>query len=158
MGRTTRRALVVAIVAVAALARPVRAEFLTGAVDYDRQTHRYVYTYTLDNRTGQGAINEPAAYGGYGALKAVGKDKGVTIVAVDGGCNGVKMVKNGIIGGDSQQYPLLMAADGVQQVVDFIKNGKKPTSIDSGEKLITDHPVPGVPSITTDEAAKLCWG
>jgi fructose transport system substrate-binding protein len=104
------------------------------------------------------AINEPAAYGGYGALKAAGKDKGVTIVAVDGGCNGVKMVKDGIIGGDSQQYPLLMAADGVQQVVDFIKNGKKPTSIDSGEKLITDHPVPGVPSITTDEAAQLCWG
>ena len=31
-------------------------------------------------------------------------------------------------------------------------------SIDSGEKLITDHPVPGVPSITTDEGMKLCWG
>jgi fructose transport system substrate-binding protein len=104
------------------------------------------------------AINEPAAYGGYAALKAAGKDKGVTIVAVDGGCNGVKMMKDGIIGGDSQQYPLLMAADGVQQVVDFVKSGKKPMSIDSGEKLITDHPVSGVPSITTDEAAKLCWG
>jgi fructose transport system substrate-binding protein len=51
-----------------------------------------------------------------------------------------------------------MAADGVQAVVDFVKSGKKPQSIDSGEKLITDHPVPGVPSITTDEAAKLCWG
>jgi fructose transport system substrate-binding protein len=104
------------------------------------------------------AINEPAAYGGYAALKAAGKDKGVTIVAVDGGCNGVKMMKDGIIGGDSQQYPLLMAADGVQQVVDFVKNGTKPASIDSGEKLITDHPVAGVPSITTDEAKKLCWG
>ena len=32
------------------------------------------------------AINEPAAYGGYAALKAAGKEKGVTIVAVDGGC------------------------------------------------------------------------
>jgi fructose transport system substrate-binding protein len=104
------------------------------------------------------AINEPAAYGGYLALKAAGKDKGVTIVAVDGGCNGVKFMKEGIIGGDSQQYPLLMAADGVQQVVDFIKVGKKPTSIDSGEKLITDHPVSGVISLTTDEAARLCWG
>ena len=104
------------------------------------------------------AINEPAAYGGYAALKAAGKDKGVTIVAVDGGCNGVKMMKDGIIGGDSQQYPLLMAADGVQEVVDFVKSGKKPASIDSGEKLITDHPVTGVPSVTTDEATKLCWG
>ena len=55
------------------------------------------------------AINEPAAYGGYAALKAAGKDKGVTIVAVDGGCNGVKMVKDGIIGGD---LAAISAADG----------------------------------------------
>ena len=67
-------------------------------------------------------------------------------------------MKDGIIGGNSQQYPLLMAADGVQEVVDFVKSGKKPASIDSGEKLITDHPVDGVPSITTDEGKKLCWG
>jgi fructose transport system substrate-binding protein len=104
------------------------------------------------------AINEPAAYGGYAALKAAGKEKGVTVVAVDGGCQGVKWVKEGIIGATSQQYPLLMAADGVQAVADFIKTGKKPTSIDTGEKLVTDHPVPGVPSITVDEGMKLCWG
>jgi fructose transport system substrate-binding protein len=104
------------------------------------------------------AINEPAAYGGYAALKAAGKEKGVTIVAVDGGCQGVKWVKEGIIGATSQQYPLLMAADGVQAIADFIKSGKKPTSIDTGEKLVTDHPVPGVPSISVDEGLKLCWG
>jgi fructose transport system substrate-binding protein len=104
------------------------------------------------------AINEPAAYGGYAALKAAGKEKGVTVVAVDGGCQGVKWVKEGIIGATSQQYPLLMAADGVQAIADFIKSGKKPTSIDTGEKLVTDHPVPGVPSISVDEGLKLCWG
>ncbi len=104
------------------------------------------------------AINEPAAYGGYAALKAAGKEKGVTIVAVDGGCQGVKWVKEGIIGATSQQYPLLMAADGVQAIDDYIKTGKKPTSIDTGEKLVTDHPVPGVPSISVDEGLKLCWG
>jgi len=104
------------------------------------------------------AINEPAAYGGYAALKAAGKEKDVTIVAVDGGCQGVKWVKEGIIGATSQQYPLLMAADGVQAVADFIKTGKKPTSMDTGEKLVTDHPVPGVPSISVDEGLKLCWG
>ena len=60
------------------------------------------------------AINEPAAYGGYAALKAAGKEKGVLFVAVDGGCQGVKWVKEGIIGATSQQYPLLMAADGVE--------------------------------------------
>lgn len=104
------------------------------------------------------AINEPAADGGYEALKAAGKEKGVLFVAVDGGCPGVKMVKEGIIGATAQQYPLLMAADGVEAVAEFIKSGKKPQSKDTGEKLVTDHPVPGVPSIDTTEGAKLCWG
>ena len=104
------------------------------------------------------AINEPAADGGYAALKAAGKEKGVLVVAVDGGCPGVKSVKEGVIGATSQQYPLLMAADGVQAVADFLKSGKKPVSIDSGEQLVTDHPVPGVKSIDTTEGAKLCWG
>ena len=104
------------------------------------------------------AINEPAADGGYEALKAAGKEKGVLFVAVDGGCPGVKMVKEGIIGATAQQYPLLMAADGVEAVAEFIKTGKKPQSKDTGEKLVTDHPVQGVPSIDTAEGAKLCWG
>jgi fructose transport system substrate-binding protein len=104
------------------------------------------------------AINEPAAYGGYAALKAAGKEKGVTFVGVDGGCQGVKWVKEGILSATSQQYPLLMAADGVQAVADYIKTKTKPTSIDTGEKLVTDHPAPGVPSITSDEAMKICWG
>ena len=104
------------------------------------------------------AINEPAAYGGYAALKAAGKEKGVLFVAVDGGCQGVKWVKEGILGATSQQYPLLMAADGVEAVAEYIKSGKKPESKDTGEKLVTDHPVSGVPSITSAEAMKICWG
>ena len=104
------------------------------------------------------AINEPAAYGGYAALKAAGKEKGVLFVAVDGGCPGIKCVKAGIIGATSQQYPLLMASEGVQAVAEFVKTGKKPVSIDTGEKLVTDHPRSGVPSIDMAEGAKLCWG
>jgi fructose transport system substrate-binding protein len=104
------------------------------------------------------AINEPAAYGGYAALKAAGKEKGVLIVAVDGGCQGVKYVQQGIIGATSQQYPLLMAADGVQAAISSGYCGKKPTSMDTGETLVTDHPVPGVPSISVEEGLKKCWG
>ena len=104
------------------------------------------------------AINEPAADGGYAALKAAGKEKGVLVVGVDGGCPGIKSVKDGVIGATSQQYPLLMASKGVEAVAEFIKSGKKPVSIDTGEQLVTDHPVPGVPSIDTTEGAKLCWG
>ena len=104
------------------------------------------------------AINEPSADGGYAALKAAGKEKGVVVVAVDGGCNGIKSVKEGVIGATSQQYPLLMASDGVEAIAEYIKSGKKPVSIDTGEKLVTDHPVPGVPSISVEEGMKLCWG
>ncbi len=104
------------------------------------------------------AINEPAAYGGYAALKAAGKQNGVLIVAVDGGCQGVKWVKEGIIGATSQQYPLLMASDGVEAIANYIKTGQKPVSKDTGEALVTDHPVPGVPSISVEEGLKKCWG
>ncbi len=104
------------------------------------------------------AINEPAAYGGMAALKAAGKDKGVIAVAIDGGCFAMPWLKDGTIAATTQQYPLLMAADGVEQVADYIKNGAKPHSIDSGEKLITNEPMPGVPSITVEEGLKLCWG
>ncbi len=103
-------------------------------------------------------INEPAAAGGYQALKAAGKTAGVTIVSVDGGCPGVRNVKAGVIGATSMQFPLLMASKGVEAVSEFIKSGKKPTDIDTGVKLITDHPVAGLPSITSEEGLKLCWG
>ena len=110
------------------------------------------------------AINEPAAAGGYAALKAAGKEKGVLVVAVDGGCAGVKSVKEGVIGATSQQYPLLMAAKGVEAIVEFAKSGKKPANtpgsdfFDTGATLITDKPASGVNSITTAEGAKICWG
>ncbi len=110
------------------------------------------------------AINEPAAAGGYEALKAEGKEKGVLVVAIDGGCPGVKNVKAGIIGATSQQYPLKMASLGLEAIVNFVKTGKKPEKTpgldftDTGATLITDHPVAGVPSINSEEGMKLCWG
>jgi fructose transport system substrate-binding protein len=109
-------------------------------------------------------INEPTAAGAWEALKAAGKEKDVVMVSVDGGCPGVKNVQAGVIGATSQQYPLLMAAMGVQAVVDYAKTGKKPQPtpgkkfFDTGVSLVTDHPVPGVPSISTAEGLKKCWG
>jgi len=109
-------------------------------------------------------INEPAAAGAYQALKAVGKDRDVLLVSVDGGCPGVKNVKAGVIGATSMQFPLLMAAKGVQAVVEFAKSGKKPQPtpglnfFDTGVTLITDKPVPGLPSIGSDQALGKCWG
>jgi fructose transport system substrate-binding protein len=110
-------------------------------------------------------INEPTAAGAWEALKAAGKDDGsVLVVSVDGGCPGVRNVKAGVIGATSMQFPLKMAALGVQAVVDFTKTGKKPEPtpglkfLDTGVLLITDKPVPGLDSVTTDEGLKKCWG
>ena len=104
-------------------------------------------------------INEPAAAGAFNALKKAGKDKGVTIVSVDGGCEGVKNVGAGVIAATSQQYPLKMAAMGVAAGVEYAKTGKKPSGYtDTGVTLIAAKPLPGVPSTDVKTGTELCWG
>jgi fructose transport system substrate-binding protein len=109
-------------------------------------------------------INEPAAAGAYQAIKAAGKENDVTIVSIDGGCPGVENVKSGIIGATSQQYPLKMAQEGVQAVVDYANDGTKPKAdsgqdfINTGVTLITDQPVSGVDSKDTTYGLDNCWG
>ena len=109
-------------------------------------------------------INEPAAEGAYQALKAAGKEAGVLIVSVDGGCPGIASVKSGVIGATSQQYPLLMAAKGIEAIVAFAKDGTKPaaseglTFFNTGVNLVTDKPAEGVPSIDSTKGTELCWG
>jgi fructose transport system substrate-binding protein len=104
-------------------------------------------------------INEPAAAGAYKALKTAGKDKGVLIVSVDGGCQGVKDVAAGHIAATSQQYPLRMAAMGVDAGVEYAKTGKKPSGYtDTGVTLIAAKQVAGVESKDTKVGTDLCWG
>ncbi|MEW9806886.1 sugar ABC transporter substrate-binding protein [Mesorhizobium marinum] len=109
-------------------------------------------------------INEPAAAGAYEALKAVGMEGNVLIVSVDGGCPGVKNVAEGVIGATSQQYPLLMAAMGIEAIKKFADSGEKPMAtegkdfFDTGATLITDKPASGVESIDTKKGLELCWG
>ncbi|MGF9695023.1 sugar ABC transporter substrate-binding protein [Rhizobium sp. 0TCS1.26] len=109
-------------------------------------------------------INEPAAAGAYEALKAVGKEKDVLLVSIDGGCPGIKNVQEGIIGATSQQYPLLMASLGIEAIKKFADSGEKPKPtegknfFDTGVSLVTDKPANGVPSIDTKEGTAKCWG
>jgi fructose transport system substrate-binding protein len=109
-------------------------------------------------------INEPAAAGAYEALKAAGKEKDVLIVSVDGGCPGVKNVADGVIGATSQQYPLMMAALGVEAIKAWADNGTKPAPtpgkafFDTGVALVTDKPVAGVESIDSKVGTDKCWG
>jgi fructose transport system substrate-binding protein len=104
-------------------------------------------------------INEPAAAGAYKALKAAGKEKSVTIVSVDGGCQGVKDVAAGKIAATSQQYPLKMASMGVEAGVDYAKSGKKVSGYtDTGVTLIAGKAVAGVDSKDAKTGLNLCWG
>jgi len=104
-------------------------------------------------------INEPAAFGAYTALKNAGKEKDVTIVSVDGGCQGVQGVVDGKIAATSQQYPLKMASMGVEAIVKYAKDGTKPTGYtDTGVTLITDKAQSGVTGKDSTFGLANCWG
>ncbi len=104
-------------------------------------------------------INEPAAAGAFNALKKAGKDKGVTIVSVDGGCAGIANVGAGVIAATSQQYPLKMASMGVEAGVEYAKTGKKPSGFtDTGVTLIAAKAMAGVDSKDVKTGTDLCWG
>ncbi|GGE54403.1 sugar ABC transporter substrate-binding protein [Actibacterium pelagium] len=109
-------------------------------------------------------INEPAAAGAYEALKSVGREKDVLIVSVDGGCPGVQNIAEGVIGATSMQFPLLMASKGIEAIKMWADSGSKPENtpgldfFNTGVELITDEPADGVPSLTSAEGLKKCWG
>ncbi|TPE46713.1 sugar ABC transporter substrate-binding protein [Maribrevibacterium harenarium] len=109
-------------------------------------------------------INEPAAAGAYEALKSFGMEKDVLIVSVDGGCPGVRNIKDGVIGATSMQFPLKMASEGVSAIVEFANSGTRPSAssgldfFDTGVQLITDEPAKGVDSVTSKTGLAMCWG
>jgi fructose transport system substrate-binding protein len=109
-------------------------------------------------------INEPAAAGAYEALKAFGKEDDVLLVSIDGGCPGVANVAAGALGATAQQYPLAMAALGVEAIATFARTGERPTAtaglefFDTGAALVTDEPAPGLASIDSATALGKCWG
>ena len=104
-------------------------------------------------------INEPTAAGAYKALKAAGKEKNVVLVSVDGGCQGIRDVRAGVIAATAQQYPVKMAELGVAAGAAFIKTGKRPSGYtDTGVTLIAGRPVSGVESKDVETGLSLCFG
>jgi fructose transport system substrate-binding protein len=104
-------------------------------------------------------INEPAAEGAYAAIKAAGKEKDIVLTSIDGGCLGVKYVKDGRIAATVMQFPYKMAQMGVDAVAEFAKSGKKPSGfVNTGSFLITGKPLPGLDSKDLDFGGKNCWG
>lgn len=109
-------------------------------------------------------VNEPAAAGAYQALKAMNRENDVLIVSVDGSCSGVANVRDGVIGATAQQYPLRMAALGMEAIKKWADDKVKPEATpgksfyDTGVSLVTDKPVEGVKSISVQEGLARCWG
>ncbi len=108
-------------------------------------------------------INEPAASGAAEVLAAA-NNKAV-MVSVDGGCDpGMRLVQAGVIGATAQQYPSAMAAQGIDAIVDYVKNGTMPIPnygidlVTTGVALVTNDPQPDVPSIDVAEGMTKCWG
>lgn len=110
------------------------------------------------------AINEPAAAGAHAALRALGMKKEVLLVSINGGCPGISRVTAGTLGATAMQYPLRMVSLGIEAVVEFSRTGKKPENTpgldfhDTSVTLVTDEPVPGIPSISSKQGLKACWG
>jgi fructose transport system substrate-binding protein len=107
------------------------------------------------------SINEPSGFGGANALKAAGKNPDdFILVSVDGGCEAIeKGIKPHIIDATSQQYPLKMAALGVEKGAEAARGGKKPSGyVDTGVELITDEPVKGVEAKDAAYGQENCWG
>ncbi len=103
-------------------------------------------------------LNEPAAAGAKLALDAAGTE--AIIVSVDGGCPGVSDVADGNIGATSMQFPLLMASLGLEAIAngDIPPNSPGLDFYNTGVELITDNPVDGVDSQTSEWGLDNCWG
>lgn len=103
-------------------------------------------------------LNEPAAAGAKLALDAAGIE--ALIVSVDGSCTGVSDVADGNIGATSMQFPLLMASLGVEAIAtgEIPPNSPGIDFFNTGVELITDGPVDGVESQTSEWGLDNCWG
>ncbi len=109
-------------------------------------------------------INEPAGEGAYAALKAGNREDKAFVVTIDGSCQGMSDIEKGIFAADATQYPGKMAQLGVDAISQIAKGGQPPSLapgedfLDTGTKLVTAKPLPGISSQTVDEGKAACWG
>ncbi|KAA9153049.1 sugar ABC transporter substrate-binding protein [Amycolatopsis acidicola] len=102
-------------------------------------------------------MNEPTARGAFAALQA--RNLQVVMGSIDGGCQGVQNVRDGEYAATVMQFPRKMAQQGVDAAVAYAKTGKKPSGfVDTGSVIVTDKPMPGVPSQDTGWGLQNCWG
>jgi fructose transport system substrate-binding protein len=116
-------------------------------------------------------INEPSARGAVQAMETFGlTSDDILIVSVDGGCEAMTDIDDGIINATAQQYPGRMAELGVEWGIRNALTGEIPAATDSefyiegneifntGVSLVTNDPIDGLTSIDTTEGSAICWG
>ncbi len=106
-------------------------------------------------------VNEPAALGALDALKEAGADLDRTIlVSIDGGCRAMKnAVRPGEIDATAMQFPANMAREGVRALANAIREGEAlGGNLDTGVRLITGDPAPGVELNDIAYGVRNCWG
>ncbi|MBB4123181.1 substrate-binding domain-containing protein [Martelella radicis] len=102
-------------------------------------------------------INEPAAQGAHMAIDRFGAD--VIVTSIDGSCSGVRSVAAGEIGATVMQFPTNMGQMAVDAVHKAVTEGEMPSGVNnSGTVLITDKPVEGIESKSSDWGLENCWG
>jgi fructose transport system substrate-binding protein len=106
-------------------------------------------------------VNEPAALGALDALENANVDLGRTIlVSIDGGCRAMKSaVRPGMIDATAMQFPANMARESVRALATAIREDETlGGNLDTGVRLITDNPAPGVESRDIEYGVRNCWG
>ncbi len=106
-------------------------------------------------------VNEPAALGALDALRDANVDLQRTIlVSIDGGCRAIKdAVRPGYIDATAMQFPENMAREGVRALATAIRAGETLSgNLDTGVRLITDDPAPGIESNDVAYGVRNCWG
>lgn len=108
-------------------------------------------------------INEPSAAGAFAAIEAAGLQDKITIVSIDGSCDGVGLVQSGVLGATSMQFPVVMAERGVETVASLARGGSLPETTEGLEFFNTGTALVASEGFdleheTADEAGSRCWG
>jgi fructose transport system substrate-binding protein len=68
-------------------------------------------------------------------------------------------VRPGDIDATAMQFPENMAREGVRALASAIRSGENlPGNLDTGVRLVTDDPAPGVKSEDVAYGVRNCWG
>jgi ribose transport system substrate-binding protein len=106
--------------------------------DYDRALQVTTDILTANpNLKGIFAANEPGVLGAAEAVRQAGKSGKVTIVGLDVSPDEIKGVRDGVIDALIVQNPFRMGFDGVNAVVEQVREGVEPQDTDTGVTIVT---------------------